>query len=99
MGRNGDSDLDQRIAQQRSEVRSLRNQVRGQIQPVIDRGVLVRDPGRGLVDFPALRDGLEVCLCWLMGEEAIGFWHDVDAGFPGRQPLSHISQISRVGAS
>jgi hypothetical protein len=49
--------------------------------------VIVRDLDRGLVDFPALRDGEEVYLCWEEGEDEIGYWHDVDAGFAGRQPL------------
>ena len=49
--------------------------------------VVLRDLERGLVDFPAMRDGREVYLCWEAGEDAIGFWHDTDAGYGGRQPL------------
>ena len=49
--------------------------------------VVVRDVERGLVDFPTLRDGEEVYLCWLVDEDEIGFWHAPDAGFAGRQPL------------
>jgi hypothetical protein len=49
--------------------------------------IVVRDLERGLVDFPAIRDGREVYLCWEEGESEISFWHDVDAGFAGRQPL------------
>ena len=49
--------------------------------------VVLRDLERGLVDFPALRDGEEVYLCWEAGESEIGFWHDIDAGYGGRQPL------------
>src|SRR5436190_5701233 len=49
--------------------------------------VIVRDLDRGLVDFPALRDGREIYLCWEEGEEEVGFWHETDAGFAGRQPL------------
>jgi hypothetical protein len=49
--------------------------------------IVVRDLDRGLVDFPALREGREVYLCWEEGEAEIGFWHDLDAGFAGRQPL------------
>jgi hypothetical protein len=50
--------------------------------------IVVRDLDRGLVDFPALRDGEEVYLCWVESEEdAIGFWHDLDAGYAGREPL------------
>ena len=49
--------------------------------------VVLRDLDRGLVDFPALRDGREVYLCWQQGEDAIGYWHETDAGFGGREPL------------
>jgi hypothetical protein len=49
--------------------------------------IVVRDLDRGLVDFPALRDGREIYLCWEEGEDEIGYWHETDAGFAGRQPL------------
>jgi hypothetical protein len=49
--------------------------------------VVLRDLDRGLVDFPALRDGREVYLCWVEGEDEIGYWHDLEAGFAGREPL------------
>ena len=49
--------------------------------------IVLRDLERGLVDFPALRDGREIYLCWEEGEEEIGFWHDLDAGYGGRRPL------------
>ena len=52
-----------------------------------DREVVLRDLERGLVDFPAMRDGQEIYLCWEEGEEEIGYWHDLDAGYGGRQPL------------
>ena len=50
-------------------------------------GVLVKDLDRGLVDFPALRGGEEVLLCWQVGEDAVAHWHGVDEGFAGRKPL------------
>ena len=50
--------------------------------------IVVRDLERGLVDFPALRDGREVYLCWLLDEPAVGHWHGVEAGFAGRRPLA-----------
>ena len=49
--------------------------------------IVLRDLERGLVDFPALRDGQEIYLCWEEGEEEIAFWHDQDSGYAGRQPL------------
>ena len=50
-------------------------------------GIILRDLDTGLIDFPAIRDGQEIYLCWVDGEADIGFWHGLDAGFPGRQPL------------
>lgn len=50
--------------------------------------IVLRDLDRGLIDFPSLRDGEEVYLCWVESEEdSIGYWHEVDAGYAGRQPL------------
>ena len=50
-------------------------------------GVVLRDLDRGLVDFPSLRDGDEIYLCWEEGEDEIGFWHDTESGYGGRRPL------------
>jgi hypothetical protein len=53
-----------------------------------DFGVQIKDPERGLIDFPCLRNGKVVLLCWQLGErEEIEWWHDVEAGFAGRQRL------------
>ena len=50
-------------------------------------GAFVKDLDRGLVDFPARREGEEVLLCWHVGEDEVGFWHGLDEGFAGRKPL------------
>ncbi len=51
-------------------------------------GVQLKDFDRGLVDFPSLRDGRVVLLCWQLGEgDELEWWHDVDTGFGGRTPL------------
>jgi hypothetical protein len=50
-------------------------------------GALVKDLDAGLVDFPALRDGEEILLCWRLGEAEVGFWHGTDEGFSGRKQL------------
>ena len=50
-------------------------------------GVLVKDLDRGLVDFPALRQGEEVLLCWQVGEAEVAYWHGLDEGVAGRKPL------------
>lgn len=51
------------------------------------REIQLKDLDRGLVDFPAFRDGREVFLCWEQGDSDIEFWHELDAGYAGREPL------------
>jgi hypothetical protein len=77
---NGGGDPGRRVGGAFLEVRNLL----GELQAL---GLVVRDIDRGLIDFPAIRDGREVYLCWELGEETIGFWHDLDTGFGGRRPL------------
>jgi len=50
-------------------------------------GVVLKDVDQGLLDFPHWRRGREVYLCWKLGEERINYWHDIDSGYAGRQPL------------
>ena len=53
-----------------------------------DLGIQLKDHTRGLIDFPTMRGGHLVLLCWELGEpERIEWWHEIDAGFAGRQPL------------
>jgi hypothetical protein len=49
--------------------------------------VVLRDPMSGLVDFPSIREGEEVYLCWKRGEERVAWWHEPEAGFAGRQRI------------
>jgi len=51
------------------------------------REIQVKDLERGLIDFPAIVGGREVFLCWESDEEEIEFWHDLDTGYSGREPL------------
>jgi hypothetical protein len=57
------------------------------LHQVKDLGVHIKDIDKGLCDFPYLRHGRVVYLCWHLGEEAIGYWHDIETGFAGREPL------------
>ena len=59
----------------------------GIVDELHELGVQVKDLDSGLVDFPALRDGEPVLLCWLLGEDEVAFWHGLEDGFAGRQPL------------
>ena len=52
-----------------------------------DRGILLRDPETGLVDFPAEREGARVFLCWRLDEDRVGWYHDERSGFSSRKPL------------
>lgn len=60
------------------------------IQEVNKSGCILKDIDKGLVDFPFKKDGREVYLCWMLGEESIGWWHERDTGFPGRQPIETL---------
>jgi hypothetical protein len=51
------------------------------------QGCVLKGIEMGLVDFPAIRDGREVYLCWKVPEREIRFWHDLNTGFAGRQPI------------
>ena len=58
-----------------------------QLDNLRDAGALVKSTHTGLVDLYGFVKGREVLLCWRLGEERISWWHDVEAGFAGRQPL------------
>jgi len=57
------------------------------VKDIDELGVQVKDFDTGLCDFPHKRDGRVVYLCWKVDEEKISWWHDLEAGFAGRQPL------------
>ena len=57
------------------------------IHQIKDMGVLLKDAEKGLCDFPYLRQGKIVYLCWQLGEERIEYWHEIETGFAGREPL------------
>ncbi len=57
-------------------------------QELVDLGVELKDYFTGLVDFPSIMDGREVYLCWRLGEPDVAYWHELDAGFAGRQKIA-----------
>lgn len=60
-------------------------------QELNTKGIQLKDIERGLIDFPCIRsNGEEVYLCYMLGEPAIQFWHRIEEGFPGRQPLDSL---------
>jgi hypothetical protein len=62
-------------------------EVRRLLETIEQSGIVLRDIDRGLVDFPSLLDDEEVYLCWELGEDEVAFWHDLETGFGGREPL------------
>jgi hypothetical protein len=62
------------------------------LQQVKEMGVHVKDIDKGLCDFPYMRKGKMVYLCWHLGEDAITSWHDIEAGFAGREPLDETDR-------
>jgi hypothetical protein len=61
--------------------------LRDELTWLADRGILLRDPETGLVDFLGEHEGRRVYLCWRLGEDTVGFWHELSTGFTGRRPL------------
>jgi len=84
---NGSSSHEQTLNDKRQAVLDLDHRVQEMLGQIAERGIIVRDVDRGLVDFPSFRQGREVFLCWLWGEDKVAFWHETDTGFSGRQPL------------
>jgi len=56
-------------------------------------GVDLKDPARGLLDFPAIHEGREILLCWKAGEDLITAWHEVDTGYAGRRPIDELHGV------
>ncbi len=69
------------------EAQRLAKDIEGYIAELASLGVICKGMGTGLVDFPGEIDGRDVFFCWKLGEPSVGYWHDVDAGFIGRQRL------------
>jgi len=61
--------------------------LRTEVTELAERGILLRDPETGLVDFPAELEGRRVYLCWRLGEDEVGFYHEETTGYSGRKRL------------
>ena len=75
------------LAAAAAEVESEARELARVIDEIGNRGVQVKDIDEGLIDFPALRGGETVLLCWKLGEDEIRYWHRVEDGFAGRREL------------
>jgi len=75
------------LASATAEVDALGRRLAHLVDEITSHGAQVKDLDSGLVDFPALRRGETVLLCWQLGEDEIAWWHGVEDGFAGRRPL------------
>ena len=75
------------LAETAAEIEREARELAHAIDELTGQGVEVKDIDEGLIDFPAMRRGETVLLCWKLGEEEIGFWHTLEAGYAGRRPL------------
>ncbi|HID21611.1 MAG TPA: DUF2203 family protein [Planctomycetaceae bacterium] len=66
----------------------------GYVKELRDLGVELKDPILGLVDFPTIIEGRRAYLCWKLGEPEVAYWHELDAGYAGRQSLLEGSMAS-----
>lgn len=71
---------------------SLARELDGYQRELEQLGIQLKDRRLGLVDFPSDMNGRTVLLCWRLGEPEVQFWHEVDAGYAGRQPLEVLSE-------
>ena len=69
------------------DIVQLVNQIEETVRLITGYGILVRDLRQGLVDFPSVRQGEEIYLCWMLEEEKLAYWHPRNTGVAGRQPL------------
>ena len=84
---NGHTNHDDEYTEAQQAVDRLTAALQDRVRVIAQEGILVRDVGRGLVDFPSMREGQEVYLCWLRGEPEIAYWHETNTGFDNRKPL------------
>ncbi len=83
----GNGHLDETAAERHEAASRLAEEIKQLVSEVEALGCELKDIDMGLVDFRAIRQGREVYLCWRLGEPGIAFWHELEAGYIGRQPL------------
>jgi len=86
MSSNGDI-LERDLNETRQELAKAAAELSSLVEKVQEMGCELKDIDQGLIDFRAEREGREVHLCWKLGEPDIRWWHDLESGFAGRQPL------------
>ncbi len=69
------------------EIKQLQDEIQTIVEKLHEIGIEIKGLREGLIAFPALRSGQEVCLCWQAGETVVSHWHPIHSGFSGRVPL------------
>jgi hypothetical protein len=88
----GSGELDAEEAQRiRLRMQGIVDQMAAAVARIDGLGITLRDIERGLIDFPALTGGRQVWLCWQLGEDSVGFWHELETGFGSRRPLIEMA--------
>ena len=75
------------LAQATAEVDAVARRLARLVDEITGHGAQVKDLDSGLIYFPALHQGETVLLCWQLGEDEVAWWHRIEDGFAGRQPL------------
>jgi hypothetical protein len=102
--RRGDDDsgpgalYDEELSQIETDLEKDIARLGGFVEELRELSVELKDPNIGLIDFRSLMDGREVYLCWKHGEDEIAYWHELAAGFSGRQSLLERSVPNPVDA-
>ena len=66
------------------------DQMQAAVAQLVSWDVTLRDIQSGLIDFPALVNGRQVCLCWRLGEDSVEWWHELTTGFSGRRRIAEL---------
>ena len=80
---------DDELTQIEEELEKDRRRLTEYVEELRQLGVEPKSGVEGLIDFPSMHEGRVVYLCWKLGEPMVSYWHDLDAGYAGRQPLAN----------
>jgi hypothetical protein len=90
-GESGEAASDDELRLIRLRMQGVIDQMQAGVARIDALGIALRDIESGLIDFPALVSGRQICLCWRLGEGDVEWWHEMTTGFSGRQPLIDLA--------
>ncbi len=85
--------IEDEVDRLKAEYESAMDRLNDLVDELQHANVELKDFERGLVDFPARHDGREIYLCWHRGEESVQAWHEIDAGYAGRQDVTTLGTV------